>query len=405
MAWLWQAMDQAGLHYGWFWLLPLVLWWGLCGLLVSQLFVRIPARFLALMLLGFAPPLFYIFTAVWKDSFMLCGLMMMVLACALKDGRSRAPLLLFIAGIALTVAVRHNALPAILPFLIWWLSRCHLTGLRNLIASVMLMLLAGAGGWYINQLPEYRTSMWPTIGLWDLAAMSVDQDKLLLPEEAFGVEDVTLDEVRREFSPLSNTTLCRWIDGRGRLVACMEPLPLIRGELLAHEDVKPLTRHWLQMIGENPMSYLRHRLRITCYLLDLCHDEHQPGIIVSPFPQEAYQANWYDGPSVESLDIRIDSPRPEALAVSRWLRDLRYHTLLMSPWIYMLLLAVMLPLLWLRRRSGAGSIGLAVNVSAWLLAAPLFFIVPNLQLRYLIWPVCAGILSVICYVSAGKQES
>ncbi|MAR57031.1 MAG: hypothetical protein CMM93_07600, partial [Rickettsiales bacterium] len=173
---------------------------------------------------------------------------------------------------------------------------------------------------------------------------------------------------------------------------------------LPHEAVQPLIRHWVQMIGEHPESYLAHRWRVTCYLLDLCHDPDQPGIITHPFPVEAYQGHWYEGPTAEALNIHIDSPREAAIDTSLAIRWLRFHTVLMSPWVYMLGLLSLLPLLWRKRGTRYGALGLTINTSAWLMALPLFFIVPNLQVRYLIWPICASILCLICYAASRQQE-
>lgn len=408
MAYLWQLSDAISDDYGLFWAMPLALYWLAITLLAYRLANGWQARTFIILLLGLWPPHLYITTAIWKDSWMVVSLLLAVWGMlSYSEKKTNNYLYVTLTMLLFTAAIRHNAIIALVPLVGWlcwkqssytvpWIASSKRTLLLAMTAMVLVITLILS--WAINTIGVARTSMLPTISTWDLAAMSVAENKMLLPPEALGDASVTLDDIKREFAPANNTALCRYIEGRGRLVPCMEDIPHIRGALLRHEDVRTLTQHWLAMIAEYPHAYLAHRLRITCYLLDWCPHEWT-GVIVQSFPQAAYAGGWYEGPPPEELGIHLREAGEAGLRINRGMDWLRRHTILMSGWPYLISLLASAVLLW-RQRNGSG---LAINASGWLMALPLCFIAPNLQIRYLVWPILASMLCWLLWWRARTQ--
>lgn len=440
MAYLWQLSDAIHPDYGVFWAAALALYWLGVGLVAWRLFTRTWARIVVLLILGLWPPHLYITTAIWKDSWLVISLLFAVWAM-LSDLKtpSRRYLAAGFMALLFAAAIRHNAIPALIPLIFWlswrWITPhpsplpqgegsaryAHANGghgnplplgeggersepgegrLKRLVllyiaATSFITVAIATIGWAVTNIGVARTSMWPTIGLWDIAAISVATDRMLMPEAAWGVPDLSLAELRREFSPATNTTICRYIEGRGRPVACMEKIPLIRGQLLAADEVAPLFWHWVDLIVQQPLAYLHHRARISCFVLDIC-PYHMRGILVHSFPHSAYEGHWYEGPKPESIGVQLRTlENALGTRLSERIDWLRAHTIVMSGWPYMLSLLISAGLLWRQRRRPHAQLGLTLNLSAWLMAAPLFFIVPNLQIRYLIWPI---VISLLCWL-------
>ena len=148
--------------------LHLVLFWSGLALLADAL--RFGAkRTCALMLIAaFAPVPWLLRGHVWTDVGMFSALLFVtgVLAHVHATGR-RARLLVALPALFYAVAVRHNALPAVLPFVVWmaWLasrSPAHAPRTsRVVVATIALCAVLVAGAALINSRVERRVPLWP----------------------------------------------------------------------------------------------------------------------------------------------------------------------------------------------------------------------------------------------------
>jgi hypothetical protein len=242
--------------------------------------------------------------------------------------------------------------------------------------------------------------------VWDLAAMSIAEQEILIPDYALKDGKISLNRLEDMFDPLGNVPLCALDPDKGRLVYCMEKIPYRAGDALPSDKVSPLFNHWVNMILTHPSAYLDHRMNLMCHMLHLCPGDEVPFNYGSTQPSFLYQP-WYEGPDPDTLDIpRYSKPSPEGRAIITTLIDLFHSTPLISPWFYMLILAaatVAIPLL--MPRGSRRSVAMGVIVSGWMMALPLFVIAPNFQLRYIIWPMLAAILSLLLFRRSNPKEA
>lgn len=353
-----------------------------------------------------APPAVAIMMTIWKDALMLSFLMLAV-AAILKIALRPHLFWIAIALICLwmAAALRHNAIFAVLPLVgcIFYLIP-HFACRWCLVARTMVLCaLISLSTLYINRQHATHVSMLPTVAVWDLAAMSLIDHEMLIPSYALQDPQMTLAHLADLFDPISNVPLCRYTPDVGREVYCMEKVPLRAGEALPHNKVGELRIDWITAIITHPVAYFKHRMHVTCYLLDLCRaietPSHYMGFAVSSSQPDMLKEDWYDGPDPASFKIK-SFPSPNAMG--RWIIEklvwLRTHSVVMSSWPYMaLLLGMSLVTLVYRHQGRRSAVSIALLASGWLMALPLVFIAPNFQLRYLIWPIMCAILSLCLF--------
>ncbi|MCI5049048.1 MAG: hypothetical protein MRY32_01775 [Rickettsiales bacterium] len=399
MLYLWDVVHdfeggQAGLFiFNWV-VYTLAVW-----LIVSaSSYYLIPRIFYTALL--FAPPIIAVMMTVWKDSVMLA---FMMLGVAGMVRYARLPsffwLIVTFASFWMAAALRHNALVALIPLLFcmlyntprvtkcWW---CMIAKTLVLVGFVAISVQ------WINSRNVTSISMFPTVGVWDLAVMSVDTGEMLIPPYALADPSMTAFDVEEYVDPIANVPLCRYVQGKGRVVYCMEKIPYRAGAALASEQIGPLTQHWISSILKHPVAYLSHRLHVTRHLLGM-DTPHSVPFVTHTSNIGMLQGTWYNGPSAQTLGIGyFATPSAEGQKLVQKLVKLWHDTPLMSPWPYMVLLAVMTLIYpFIMPATPQRFVGYSVLFSGWFMALPLLIIVPNFQLRYLIWPIVAALLSIV----------
>ena len=287
----------------------------------------------------------------------------------------RPPLVACVAALAYAACVRHNALIAIVPYgallaviLVPAARRGWLVALAGAIAVSILASAAVVG--LDRALVGKRVTVWPTIALWDLAAISVDRNALLVPSFAHG-PGLTVDELAETgaFDPTGNTSLFQKSRSgmRDGII-----VPFTREELRALRDA------WIAAVLQYPGAYARHRLR-TFWLLIASH-------------RGAYHGVAY---FVSRIDYLDNPPLPAVL--SQPLNDAFYELAadLTPTWVFAalpyLLISVLAGILGIVRREWPAShLALAISSSALLYAACFLPLAPAADLRYLTWPIVAG---------------
>ena len=388
MVWLWRATDLLLPGPAGMFVLQLALFWSGLALVATALNARTRWRIAAMFLAAAAPVCFVLMSHVWSDP-----LLMATLTCATGallharvSGR-HAWLLAALALLFLPLTLRHNALPAVIPLLIYlvylWISpqNAHRHWRRIVAAALAASLILQSASLALERTVDQRLSVFPATALWDLAAVSLDVGEILLPPASHGPA-LTLDDLAQAFEPYANTTLF------ARTHAGMRQPFFASGDPLnaAVRDA------WLNAIVTHPYAYLAHRGRLARPLFGT-HPRVWPRELVYFDGEYAYDGNPAVAPNTSAAHAWC-------LRVFDALRD----TLLLAAWPYLLLALIALAIAWRRRRDADMRPAIAVLCSGLAYAAPLLIIAPAAELRYTGWSCLAALLGVVLVFAAPRRS-
>jgi len=215
MALIWRLTDRVVPGPGGiFGLFATAYWIGL-ALLAAYATASRWAQLLAILGIGWWPPMLGLLAHVWKDVGLLAGFL---LACGLLARESAYPSRVLLAmafiAIAMSAGFRHNGSLAALPFMpylaVRWLRLAPGETRTTRSRVIAVAALAGFVTIMVSTLPDYlpgvkRRSMWPTVALWDLAAVSLEERQILIPDSLLR-PGLTLQEIDSNFSAFTNTS-------------------------------------------------------------------------------------------------------------------------------------------------------------------------------------------------------
>ncbi len=357
-----------------------LLWLGL-AFCVSAVASRATTRAALLVLLGGAPLLLMQMAHLLSDAHLAAVLVLVtgLLAYAMTSTRNwplwTAALLLIHAG-----CVRHNALIAVLPLgavVGMLLMRERKPSRRMAVGGAFGLALVSlvAGIAMDRALVVDRKIVWPTIALWDLAAISVADGVLHLPSFSHG-PGMTVDELVETgaFSPVTNTWLFQ--KSRSGMRAGLEGA-------YSPEQLASLRDAWWTTVFDQPGAYLSHRLRTF-------------GLLIAPHRGDVHGIAYF----INRTEYRDNPPLPQPLAdrAQKRLHALAERlrpTWLFAAWPYLLLNVAAFAVGWRRRQHATARIALAVSSSALFYAASFIVLAPGAELRYLTWPIVAGPLALM----------
>lgn len=378
---------------------PAAIWWVAMAIFANALGGSAWRRGATVALLGAWPPLFALLPHLWKDVWM-SALFALAVACLAAEARvprpgERAPhrtAWRWVAVAALTVgcAFRFNALPAVIPLVAWLGFRA--TGKpwtrmgrrvpgpleRGVSQGFGLLAVVWLGGVFLNHSPNRDVPVWPSVALWDLAAVSIAEDRVLFPPDWIE-PSLTVADLRRDFSPHVNVP--SFANGQLKLNYYFDYTPAQYAELRAA---------WLRLPLDHPRAYFAHRAEVGAYLFGLRQAAHPDGSVLSPGV-----VAFKDNPPLAPNDGALNRTLQPALSSL-------VDTPLFAGWPYAVL-ALGLAAVWGRtwRRGGArgadhaaaGALSGVVALSALALAAPLPLLAPAADFRYLMWTVLAALMA------------
>ena len=374
----WQASRALLPDPGGMLLLPLVLWWSALALFADALGGRPWRRVATVLLIGLWPPLLALQPHLWKDVWM-CALFALAVACLAQDLRSarRGWRIAALVALVFACAFRFNALPAALPLLAWiawreWPGR----PLRVAVATLALAFGVQLGAGALNHVPDGRDiAVWPSVAMWDIAAVSIAEDRLLFPPD-WVAPDLTVDDLRRDFQPYVNVP--SFHSGQLRLNYYYDYTP---------EQFAQLRAAWLSLPREHAAAYAAHRATVTAFLFGLRQGDHPDSLVLLP-GVVAYK----DNPAT----VRNEG------ALNRWLQpvlDGLVDTVLFAAWPYLLVSLLLSGLALKHRRSPTRALAGTVAASSLMLALPLVLLSPSSDFRYLAWCLLATGLAIALYGS------
>lgn len=367
----------------------LLIWSGL-ALLALGLQLRPLATFALMTLVGLAPAPLILRAHIWTDVAMLGALLVVAGALAYHARTSRRNwLLLALAAGLYALGSRHNAVLALLPLLFLGVRQSltspgtEPTSARVGVVSYLLLAALVLSVQAIHERVDRKVAMWPVIAYFDLAALSVDSNHMLLPDFVRS-QDLTVAEMRQSLRSWSVTSLLLRRPGAFR-----DPL----APYWTKPELAKLRSDWIAAIVEHPGAYLAHRLRFGAALFG-AHPRDWPRSLIYVNEIVPYR----DNPAVE--------PNGSALHQALFRQaDRLAATPLLAPWPYLLIGLVAAPWIWRKRGTPRGAIALALVASSALYSLPLVIVAPAAELRYLLWPMAASLIAAVLAFARSPDDS
>lgn len=391
---LMRVLDQIGSGPTTLYLVHCVIYWG-CAAWFS---IRMPTRtgaFAVLLTLALLPTAAICLPHIWTDV-QLAVVLMLVVALLVRATETtvnkwaRPRLILATLLIVFASTVRHNALFALLP-LCWmvvslWPSaqraKQRSTAQVALGCSLLFAIVVGVYALTLRAFPTTKSDTWAITAIWDLQALSVSSQKVLVPSSIS--RDATLADLTQSFDPVNAVTL--YIKSKGQWVNSTTGLTPIQAS--------DLQRAWGSAVLTFPGAYFSHRAHVFRKMLG--------------------RKRGLDGDGGADDPVRIvfrDNPQqplahPSALSYARrwidWLKPQWFASSLI--WLVTSTLVVGAALV---RNSSTLPMQTAVGLwlSGLLYLLPLFFFAPTSDLRYVLWPTLASVLAACIagpYLRAGR---
>ena len=378
---LWRISDAVSAGPALLFLLQLVLFW--CGLaaIAQALPVRFAVRLALPLFVAAAPVCFVLFSAIGSDA-----LLMAVLCCCvailLRLRAHQVWMFAVLAALLLTAALlRKNALPAVLPLLFVALQHCwNLSVWRSAGIALLATFAMHGASLALDCSVERRVTVFPATALWDLAAISIDADDVLLPPATHG-RGLDVADLRQAFLPYANTSLFARTHA-----GMMQPF------LTEDDPLNGIIRDaWFAAIAAHPGAYLAHRWRVTQALF---------GSKPAEWPRELV---YFDGVFQYRDNPPVVSNESAAHATAIVAFESVRHTAWFAAWPYLAMAVFAALLAWRRRSAPQAAVALATIASGLFYALPLPLIAPSAELRYLGWTCLAAVLGLALASTARRD--
>lgn len=358
-----------------------LMYWSAVGFIAICVHKNVWVRCLVVVILGLLPPLWIHSATIWNDVGVMSSFLLAV-ACGLLIRKTGSKWLLFLAFCLLFygLAVKRTAILAVIPLFIL-VSDAYFSAARfqqlfrsgnwkkTATLALGLMTCAFIMSFLVSSVGVEKVTKWPTVALWDLTAVSIAQNQVLVPASVpqlkGDTETETLARMENAFVPEVNAPI-------------MDYLELFPPAETHHE----LFKAWLNLPWKYPSSYFEHRARVFCRLLGLCADD-----VYFAFEHR-----------IVSNDYGLQLLNKDSGIYSRSIQWLTYSTgtLVYKGWFYLaILVAVMVFALFGLSRKNIFEKRLQVwlGLSGLLYVLPLFLIAPAADFRYILWMVaCSAVM-------------
>jgi hypothetical protein len=376
MTWLWRVSDHLAIGPGPLFVLQLALFWSGIWLTALTLYERWLPRLLLMLVVGFAPVCFVLFSFVANDVMFIAALSLALGISLHARGRLRGMgLILVVALLFLAYLLRKNAFPAVFPLLVYiflfvWRGSYSLRLPRNLLLLAIGVVLAmQAGSLLLDRTVDRRLTIFAGTTLWDLSAISLGANEILLPSSTYG-PGLTVDDLRGAFVPYANTTIFERTHA-GMRQPFLDPADPRNGEIW---------QAWIAAVLNHPGIYLAHRFRLSLALFGSKRREWPRELVYF-----AGENQYRDNPPVQPNTSAAHELLMRAFEAAR-------STVVLAAWPYIAVALVSLARAWRRRREWHGQAALAILASGLMYALPLPIIAPSAELRYLGWTCVSAIL-------------
>ncbi len=374
---IWRVLDAIEPGPGLVFVLHLLLFWS--GLLLIALGLRLrPIAATLLFLVAFAPAVTVLRALVWTDVGLASALLVVTGALAFfaRTGKRGWLCVALVPGFY-ALSLRHNALPALLPLVVYAMHRLLArdnSGRPRLyvgVASALVLAVLFGAVQAINAKVDHHVPAWPALAALDLAALSIATNQVLLPAQMIG-PGMDVADLKQAYRPWSAGAVLTSTHHGIRDPVAPGWTPAQLAEL----------RHaWFAACLSHPYEYAAHRLEVSAALF-------------GTHPRE-----WPDALKFVAAPMQVrDNPpiAPNATALHGWIVRTAHRlrpTPVFAAWPYLIVGLFALPFAWRRRSDLAASLALVLLVSGTLYAAPLIVAAPSAELRYLLWPCVASLVA------------
>ncbi len=209
--WLWRTTEAIWSGPTPIFLIQLALLWS--GLVLVARSLRVGnAQGIAFMYAAAgAPGLFILFAHVWSDA-LFCAALTFACAAVLRyrNTRDRFSAAAFLLALFFALTLRHNALPAALPLIVYFVNlwakqtaQSRNGTLRLGVPSAVILLVLAGSAALLNSRVDRPISIFPVTAIWDLAAISIDANEILLPDELHR-HGLSVDDLRGAYTEYSS---------------------------------------------------------------------------------------------------------------------------------------------------------------------------------------------------------
>ncbi len=322
------------------------------------------------------PPISVTMAVIWKDCIM-AGCLAFGAAGLMSQ---RRPLkVLGLVAMFVATGVRYNSFGATLPLVVilfQWGPTSH--GVKRYALSIVVWFVTTFAAFATNAaITDHQLHLWhSSLALFDtvgtLAHLDEDLSDAELQREFAGTGLLTKSDIHaniraayrpRDFFPIvNNPKLAMWsvpING-------YEPAPAPQREAIA--------RMWWDTITSHPLEYVEHRLAVTHSVLI------GGGVVPSrefQYPENAHQMGIGTGWSAIQLSM------------SKWMRFVVRHSPLFTPYVYLIVAMILLPLAARHRDI------LAILLSGIVMESSLLFLAASNDYRYSHWMILCTIVGAV----------
>jgi hypothetical protein len=250
---------------------------------------------------------------------------------------------------------------------------------RVIAAAVLAALVAAALAKLPDHLPHVeRRSMWPTVALWDLAAVSVEEHRILIPPSLL-MPGLTLQEIESDFVPFTNTSTFQ----------TDKILLSLRTPYTAKQD-RDLLRAWLTLPFQHPAAYWRHRWRLTRFLFGSGGQGRPYYLVLQPEVQQL----------AGNPPMAINRSALNRWAITKLLR--LTGTPLFGGWPYLALAVLVLATSLRRSERAHHALAATIAASGLCYALPLCVLSGAADFRYLSWLMGASLIAGVKRIVARR---
>lgn len=359
------------------------------------LFERNWSRGLFVLAFGYFPAFFPFLGTIWKDVGFGSSLFLgsaVILWTTVKTPSTRllaASRAVSLLAISYALAIRHNAAPAILPIILWWLLSFRYFSLTTwkyrlrtlIVAGTVTGLLIVSLQLFNKWLVEDRATFPMQVGLLqDLSVLSLYENKLLLPKSAWP-EKMNAEQVFAYIKAIDQQYQCK--EGYCWLFFLTYPR-------LSPAMSKEVWQAWFQAIWDDPAAFLDYRW----HLLDAVYHYY-----------DSRPDTYFYGMVQNDIGLTFE-PREISSTANKFLSWQGFDWAFKG-WIYFLVATV--SLITSMILTGFGRVGLhpvaLLSCSSLFYSIPYAFIWPFSEFRYHWWSAISAVVAVILLLSPKMYRS
>lgn len=332
------------------------------------------------------PPISVTMAVIWKDCIM-AGCLAIGAVGLMSPRRSRQ--LLALLAMFVATGVRYNSFGATLPLIVLLFQwKPAWQGVRRYALATVVWFATTFAAFAANAaITDHQLHLWhSSLALYDtvgtLAHLDEDLSDAELQRQFAGTELLTKSNIHeniraayrpRDFFPIvNNPKLAMWSVPINGYAPAPEP------------QREAIGRMWWNTITTYPLQYVEHRLAVTHAVLI------GGGVVPNrefQYPQNAHAAGIGTGWS--SIQLKM----------TKWMRFAVKHTPLFTPYVYLVISLLLLPLAWRQRDV------LAILLSGLVMESSLLFLAASNDYRYSHWMILCTILAVVMLTGRRYRSS